>query len=142
MVPPLWRGALVVVIGVGVSTCRVGELFTAPPGGELIAGGTLSRSGALGSKAIVMGKIPVSNTGRGVLTWTAKALGTSTWFSIQNLSGESKTDSVRLLMNPAGLDTGTYTDSVSISSDVGGTATVLVNWTIVQCQPRGIQAAG
>ena len=130
------------VIGVTVATCRIGDLFTAPTGGELIAGGTLDRSAPVGSKALVLGKIPVDNTGKGVLAWEAKILGSNSWLSIQNPGGSSKTDSVRVMLDPAGLDTGIYEDSISITSDVGGTGTVHVNWHIVDCDVKPIQSAG
>jgi hypothetical protein len=133
---------LVVVLSVSVATCRIGELFTAPTGGELIAGGTLDRSAPVGSSALVLGKIPVDNTGKGVLTWEATILGTNAWISIQNPGGSSKTDSVRVMLNPAGLDTGTYEDSISITSDAGGAGTVHVNWHIVDCEIKPIQSAG
>jgi hypothetical protein len=129
-------------LGVAVATCRIGDLLTAPSAGTMTADSLLARSAAVGSKAVHIGTIHVDNTGRGTLTWTARVGGHSTWLSVENATGQSKVDSVRVRLDPAGLDTGLYRDSVLLSSDVGGSAVVQVRWRIDTCSVTPILASG
>jgi hypothetical protein len=136
------RGLLVVLLGAAVATCRIGDLLTAPSAGTMTADSLLARSAFVGSKAIHIGKIRVDNTGRGTLTWTARVGGHSTWLSVANATGQSKVDSVRVRLDPAGLDTGLYRDSILVTSDVSGSAVVPVRWQIEPCSVTPILASG
>jgi hypothetical protein len=149
VLPPLWRGALVVVIGVGVSTCRIGDLLTVPEGGLLYtipgpdqgADSVLAGSAEFGSTANHVMKIFVGHTGKGQLDWSATIGGASPWLTITNKTGSSG-DSISVVGNPIGLDTGTHRDSIIVSSNAGGTIVVPVRFDIDTCAVTSLQSSG
>jgi hypothetical protein len=119
VLPPLWRGALVVVIGVGVSTCRVGDLLKAPADAILQVTPSLPDSlidsAAVGSTAHRLGPLAIVNLGGGELNWDASAIGRSPWIGFQPESGKAG-DPMMVVLKPDTLPVGTYRDTVVITT--------------------------
>ena len=137
------------VIGVGVSTCRIGDLLTVPQGGLLYtipgpdqgADSVLAGSAEFGSTANHVMKIYVGHTGKGLLDWSATIGGASPWLTITNKTGSSG-DSISVVGNPIGLDTGTHRDSIIVTSNAGGTIVVPVRFDIDTCTVTSLQSSG
>lgn len=138
------------VIGVAVTTCRIGDLLTVPeagliftvPGPDQGADSVLSGGAALHSKASHVMKIYVGHTGKATLDWSAKVGSQSSpWLSIQNKSGSSG-DSISVVGNPIGLAVGEYRDSIIVTSDAGGAVSVPVRFQIDSCAKTSIAQSG
>jgi hypothetical protein len=141
--PPLLRGALVVVIGVGVSTCRIGDLINGPAAAilEVIPSlpDSLVDSAALGATAHRLNRLQIKNLGGGELTWQADKRASSPWLSFQPESGKAG-DPMMVVLNPDSLAEGSYSDTVVITAPSGIAKTPVRFW-VHPCRPLPINYA-
>lgn len=83
-----------------------------------------------------MSSVLVSNAGGGTLNWTASK--TQPWLLIMQTSGSlagGKSQSVNITVNRAGLKPGSYSDTISFTSN-GGNANVSVSMTVPEPDPQ------
>jgi uncharacterized protein (TIGR03437 family) len=93
--------------------------------------------------------VTVSNTGGGVLNYTATVQGRSSWISIANASGSStpvSSGSVPIACDPSKVSSpngGTFSDAIVIDAGAAGKATIPVNLAVnpSQARPQLSQAA-
>ncbi|HEY6224765.1 MAG TPA: Ig-like domain-containing protein, partial [Gemmatimonadales bacterium] len=137
------------VIGVGVSTCRIGDLVTVPEGGLIYtipgpdqgADSVLNGAAAVGSTAPQVMKIYVGHTGKGQLDWNAKVGGGSAWLTIANKTGTAG-DSIVVVGHPDPLTLGSHRDSIVVTSSTGGVVVVPVKFQIVPCDTIPLTSSG
>lgn len=151
--PPLLRGALVVVIGVGVSTCRIGEIINAPASAILVVTpampSILQDSAPARSTAARVDTIGIKNEGGGELHWRAHVVhaNTSKWVRIQpdsGIAGDGNPLRVFFLpdsVDPAVSDT-ILRDTVIVESSTAGAAyQTPLQFTIHRCRDTQIPNA-
>ena len=132
------RVALVGLVLV-LATCRLDRLVQPPRGGLLCVTpslpDTLRDSAASGSMSPRGDTISIRNCGGGELRWRASVPLGSPWLSILPESGVVGNGSApRVVLNPASLGTGTYTETIVINSTTGnGVADVPVSFIIQPC---------
>jgi len=131
---------LVVVIGVGVSTCRIGDIINAPASAILEVDPSFPNmiidSAAVGSTARRANPLTIKNTGGGELTWAADKTEHSPWLVFQPDSGKAG-DPMEVLFDPDSLPVGTYTDTVVITTGAGISKTP-VQFTVHVCSDNPI----
>jgi hypothetical protein len=71
--------------------------------------------------------IAIANTGTGTLNWTASY--TSTWLSLDSSSGAAPS-TIHAYVNTAGMATGTYKDTITITASGASPATIAVTLTV------------
>ena len=138
--PPLLRGALVVVIGVGVSTCRLDRLLSGPAAASLCQGNdSVTIRAAKGSTTPQKGTFLVANCGDGSLDWMGQIH--RTWASLVPDSGAASTSGtdVTVRADPAGMDTGEFFDTAVVNGvSVSTQLRVPVKFIIHDCTPKQI----
>ena len=136
----LGTAATLIVMAVVVQTCKLDELVTPPPGGTLaISPVQLRDSAAVGSTPLRVWSIEVTNTGTGVLSWSAsRALG-SAWLVLSATSGTAPS-TVSVSLNPAGLPVGIHRDTiiVVVTDSPTDPTRVPVQFTIFPCRVTSI----
>jgi Bacterial Ig-like domain (group 1) len=141
---------LVVVIGVGVTTCRIGDLLTVPeagliftiPGADQGADSVLKGNAAYKSTAPRVMKVFVGHTGKSQLQWKARVGGTHPWLSIRNTTGSSG-DTILVVAEPDTLSINTYRDSIIVdNTSASGSAVVPVMFEVDSCAVTSIPSAG
>lgn len=128
-----------------LATCRLDRLVQLPQGGLLCVTpslpDTLRDSAASGSMSPRGDTISIRNCGGGELRWRASVRLGSQWLSILPESGVVGNGSnPRVVLSPASLGTGTYTDTIIINSTTGnGAADVPVSFIIHPCSITSIR---
>ncbi len=136
------RGLLVVALILVGATCRLDKLIVGPQGAllrvEPSAPNSLVDSAAFGSTAIQVESAYVINDGGGELSWTATIKKASSWLSLDTASGVAPYY-LKVLADPAGLDSGVYRDTVVVQSTGGqGALEVPVRFDVHSCRFVGI----
>ncbi len=140
------RGLLVVALILVGATCRLDKLIVGPQGALLAVTpsmpDSLADSAAFGSTAIRVDSALISNEGGGELSWAATIKNASPWLSLDTASGVAPYY-LKVLANPAGLDSAVYRDTVVVSSTVGGGALeVPVRFDVYPCRITPIALDG
>ena len=108
---------LAVVSSILVATCRVDKLVSPPVEGELVPSRTaISDSAPRASTSLRTTPIALGTSRPGRLSWRADRARNSTWLGFVRTTGNAP-DTLGIQLNPAGLDTGTYLDTIVVSTN-------------------------
>ncbi|HEY7685847.1 MAG TPA: hypothetical protein VH833_07050, partial [Gemmatimonadales bacterium] len=134
----LARGLLLVALILVGATCRLDKLIVGPQGALLAVTpsmpDSLVDSAAFGSTAIKVDSAYITNDGGGELSWTATIKHGSSWLSLDTASGVAPYY-LKVLLNPTGLDSQVYRDTVVVQSTGGqGTLEVPIRFDIHSCR--------
>lgn len=139
---PAARGATLVVVTLASATCHVGELVEQPdaPIRLTLSQVEVADSVAVGSAARLRAEVAVAAAGQPT-GWTARVVGAAPWLTLGAAAGETP-GTITLWLDPAGLATGTYRDTVIVepAAAVGAPAQLPVRLTVFPCAVSGLVA--
>ena len=134
---------LVVAVSILVaSNCRLDQLVVLPGGALLCVTpsgrDTLRDSAADGSSTARIDQISINNCGAGELHWSAFVKRGGAWLSVapdSGIVGGLDGAPLQVILSPAALDTGTYHETVVVTSTTGsGAAEISVSFHIHPCR--------
>ena len=140
----LVQGGLVLVGAFLLSTCGHDKIVDPPSGGMLaVSPGRLADSAALGSRAVRVVSVTISNAAAGDLAWTATRLGASPWLSLGAASGTAP-GTLTAVADPTGLAAGVYSDTIVVraASPASGEARIPIQFAIHPCAVGPISLDG
>ncbi len=126
------HGLAIAALCVVAVTCRAGLLGNGPLlFVDPAAPDSLADSAPVGSTAPRVDTINIENKGDGDLRWTARALHTSPWLSLQPDTGTAgQTAPLQVRSDPTGLALGVYRNTIIVAATSGGVQAVPVVFRI------------
>ena len=110
-------GALLIAISVLFPTCRVDNVVAPPVSGLLVpSSSSVADSAPLSSAAIRISKISLGMSQPGTLGWRAERARNSAWLTLPRTQGNAP-DTLEIRLNPVGLATGVYRDTIVLSTN-------------------------
>ncbi|HXM38579.1 MAG TPA: pre-peptidase C-terminal domain-containing protein [Gemmatimonadales bacterium] len=114
LAPGTYQGNVTVhAPGTGDSTAAVAVTFVVQRAGLIVTPGFLTRSTNVNSNAVFKDTLRISNSGNGVLVWSASK--SKSWVTLGTVAGTGP-GSVPVTINSSGLAAGTYTDEIVITA--------------------------